>query len=130
MFYLNILALCGISLIIAVILKEYNPQFLIFVPIILTVIIFFEVAPYIKEIAGVIYEMVQILNSSNFYIEEIGKMIGIAYLSEISIAICRDAGQNAIGQKIEIVSKIAVLYIGLPIISELLNIILNISMWR
>ncbi|MFV0440349.1 MAG: SpoIIIAC/SpoIIIAD family protein [Lachnospirales bacterium] len=130
MFYLNILALCGISLIIAVILKEYNPQFLIFVPIILTVIIFFEVAPYIKEIAGVIYEMVQILNSSNFYIEEIGKMIGIAYLSEISIAICKDAGQNAIGQKIEIVSKIAVLYIGLPIISELLNIILNISMWR
>ena len=50
------------------------------------------------------------------YIEAILKMMGIAYISEFSSNICKDAGYQAIASQIEIFSKIAILIMSLPVL--------------
>lgn len=54
------------------------------------------------------------------------KITGIAFLSEFAVSICRDSGESAIATKVEIGGKIIILALSIPIITNLLQIILNV----
>jgi len=54
------------------------------------------------------------------------KITGIAFLSEFAVSICKDSGEAAIANKIELGSKIIIISMSIPIISSLLEIILKI----
>lgn len=54
------------------------------------------------------------------------KITGIAFLSEFAVSICKDSGEAAIASKIELGSKIIIISMSIPIISNLLEIILKI----
>ena len=53
-------------------------------------------------------------------------MTGIAILTEFAISICKDAGENAIASKVEIGSKVIIISLSVPIISNLLEVILKL----
>ena len=54
------------------------------------------------------------------------KITGIAFLTEFAVSICKDSGESAIASKIEIGSKIIIISISIPIISNLLEIVIDI----
>ena len=54
------------------------------------------------------------------------KMTGIAILTEFAVSICRDSGETAIASKIDLGGKIIIVSISIPIITALLEIILQI----
>ena len=54
------------------------------------------------------------------------KITGIAFLSEFAVSVCKDSGEGAIASKIEIGSKVIIIFLSIPIISNLLEIILKI----
>ena len=53
-------------------------------------------------------------------------MTGIAILSEFAISICKDVGESAIANKVEIGSKVIIISMSIPIIYQLLEVILKI----
>ncbi len=60
-----------------------------------------------------------------FYLETILKIIGIAYITELGANVTRDAGLNSIAGKIELAGKIFILLLAIPIISAVVEVILN-----
>ena len=56
------------------------------------------------------------------YITLLMKMIGVTYLSEFSSSICRDAGYSAVAGQIELVGKLTILTIGMPIVLALFEL--------
>ena len=54
------------------------------------------------------------------------KSTGIAILTEFAVSVCNDSGESAIANKIEIGSKVIIIYLSIPIISSLLEIITKI----
>ena len=66
-----------------------------------------------------------ILNSSidSSYIKIILKVIGISYLVEFGKDICKDAGESAIANKIEVAGKIVVVAISVPVVASLIEIV-------
>lgn len=59
------------------------------------------------------------------YIETILKIIGIAYIAEFASQITKDAGQGAIASKIELGGKILILAMAIPILSVLIETIIQ-----
>jgi len=59
------------------------------------------------------------------YIETILKIIGIAYIAEFAAQITKDAGQGAIASKIELGGKILILAMAIPIITVLIETIIQ-----
>ena len=57
------------------------------------------------------------------YFSTLIKMLGIAYLSEFSSGICKDAGQQAIALQIEMFGKISILILSIPYLITLLQTI-------
>ena len=57
---------------------------------------------------------------------DIVKIVGIAFLAEFAVSICKDSGESAIASKIELGSKIIIISMSVPIISSLLELIVKI----
>lgn len=53
------------------------------------------------------------------------KVIGVAYFTEITAGLCRDAGESAIAAKLEIAGRLGVLALTVPIVAQLMTVIIN-----
>lgn len=114
------------ALIIIIVLKQYKPEFAIYVSILAGAII---LAMSVANISGVINLMKDISSKANINSQFLGiilKITGIAILTEFAISICKDSGETAIANKIDIGGKAIIITISLPIISSLLETILKI----
>lgn len=54
------------------------------------------------------------------------KCLGITYLTDWGVNICRDSGQNAIASKIEIIGKVLIISIILPLVEVILQNVVTI----
>ena len=123
---IKIIGVAFIALIIVVIMKQYRPEYAIYVSLIAGAIILFLV---LDKLTGIINLIQNLANKSNINSQYLGlllKITGIAFLSEFAVSICQDAGEGAIATKVEIGSKIIIIAISIPIISRLLEVIINI----
>ena len=57
------------------------------------------------------------------YIALILKMVGITYVAEFSMNVCKDAGYAAIANQIEVFAKISILAVSLPVFVAFLETI-------
>jgi len=115
-----------IALIIAVIIRQYKPEFAMYVSIIAGVIIIVMV---LDKITGIITMLTNLSNKTGINAEYLGillKITGIAILTEFAVSICKDSGENAIASKVDFGGKIIVISMSIPIISALLELILRI----
>ena len=65
-------------------------------------------------------------NINSSFLSIILKVTGIAIITEFAVSVCNDSGETAIANKIEIGSKVIIMFLSIPIISNLLEVILNI----
>ena len=54
------------------------------------------------------------------------KITGIAFLTEFTVSICKDAGESAIANKVDLGGKIIIISLSIPIISAILELIVKI----
>ncbi len=59
------------------------------------------------------------------YIEVLVKIIGITYITEFAASLCKDSGYQAISEQVELVGKLTILAISMPILLALLDTINN-----
>lgn len=57
------------------------------------------------------------------YFQLLLKILGIAYLAEFSADLCRDAGAGTLASQIELLGKLSILVLCLPIMTSLLETI-------
>lgn len=120
---IKIIGIGLISLIIIIIIKQYKPEFAIFVSIIAGVAIIYLI---LNKIEGIINLLKIISNKSginNEFLELLLKITGIAFLAEFAINLCKDSGEGAIASKIEMGTKVVIMSMSIPIISSLLEVI-------
>ena len=107
-------------------LKQYRPEYAIFISILTGVLILFLVMDRLTGIVNLIESIQDKFSINTQFIALLIKITGIAFLSEFAVSVCKDSGEAAIASKIEIGSKIIIISMSIPIISSLLEIILKI----
>lgn len=126
---MEIIQIIGIglcALIISIILKSYRPEFSIYISIITGAIILLLVANKISAIINLLINISNKTSISNSFIKLLIKITGIAILTEYAVSICKDSGESAIASKIDIGGKVIIISMSIPIISSLLETIVNI----
>ena len=115
-----------VGLIIIVILKQYKPELAIYVSMAAGVIILVYA---IEELTGVINLLQSISNKTyikSSFLKILLKITGITFITEFAVSICSDAGEKAIASKIEIGSKVVIITMSIPIITSLLELVVEI----
>lgn len=123
---IKIIGIALIALIIIIMLKQYRPEYAIFISILTGILILFLVMDRLTGIINLIESIQNKFSINTQFIALLIKITGIAFLSEFAVSICKDSGEAAIASKIELGSKIIIISMSIPIISSLLEIILKI----
>ena len=126
---MDIIKIIGIGLvavIIIVILKQYRPEFAMYVSIGAGILIFALIA---TKLSGIIEVLKSIANKSsinNKFLVLLIKITGIAILTEFTVSLCKDSGESAIANKVDLGGKVIIMSMAIPIMSSLLETIINI----
>lgn len=115
-----------IALIIIILLKQYKPEFAIYISLLTGALILLLLTDQLSGIVDLIQSIAGKANINSQFLALLIKITGIAFLSEFAVSICRDSGEGAIATKIELGSKIIIISMSIPIISSLLEIILQV----
>ena len=126
---IKIIGIGLLALIIIVILKQYKPEFAIYVSMIAGVLI---LVLAIQKLTGIINLLQSLANKTYInksFLSILLKITGIAFITEFAVSICSDAGEKAIASKIEIGSKVIIIAMSIPIITGLLELVIEILPW-
>lgn len=123
---IKIIGIGLIALIIIILLKQYRPEFAIYVSLLAGVLILLLIVDQLTGIVNLIQSIAGKANINSQFLSILLKITGIAFLAEFAVSICKDSGEGAIASKIELGSKIVIISMSIPIISSLLEIILQI----
>ncbi len=115
-----------IALIIIIILKQYKPEFTIYVSIIAGVIILGLVMDKLTGVVSLLTNIANKTGAGSGFLKILLKITGIAILTEFAVSICKDSGEAAIASKIELGGKIIIVSISIPIITALLELVVSI----
>lgn len=123
---LKIIGIALISLIIIILLKQYKPEFAIYISLITGVLILVLVMDKLTGVINLLQSISNKTSINNNFLNLLIKITGVSFLSEFAVSVCKDSGESAIASKIELGTKIIIISMSIPIISSLLELILKI----
>ena len=126
---IKIIGIGLISLIIIIIVKQYRPEFVIYVSIIAGAIILMLIMDKVSSIINLLTALSNKTVVNNEFLTLLIKITGIAFLTEFSVSLCKDSGETAIANKIDIGGKVIIISMSIPIIASLLETIIKILPW-
>ena len=123
---IKIIGIGLISLILIIIIKQYRPEFALYISLIAGVLILYLAVDKITNVINLLKEICQMSGVNSEFLGILIKMTAIAYLAEFAISILKDSGESAIASKVELGSTAIIISMSIPIIYNLLEVILNI----
>lgn len=118
------IALIGVvGSLLALKLKTYKPEFGIVLSIALCLLFLLCAVEKLTVIVEFLNSIQSMMNINPVYVSVLLKLIGIAYVCEFSSNLCKDAGYQSIATQVEIIGKLTILVVSMPIINTLLETI-------
>ena len=123
---LQLFSLVGLGLVaavMAVVLRQYRPEFAMVLSITAGALI---LGGILVGMLPVVQQIQAIFASTSIppqYAQILFRALGLCFITQIACDACKDAGESAIGAKVELAGKIAVLVLGLPLFTQVLDIV-------
>ncbi|MGL5313503.1 MAG: stage III sporulation protein AD [Peptostreptococcaceae bacterium] len=123
---MQLIGIAILSTTICLVIKKERPEIAMFIAILTGIAILLSVIFKLNFIVESIQDLAMKANIPTMYISLIIKLIGIAYLMEFAIQLCKDCGEGNIASKLEFGGKIIVMTMSFPILLSIVEMILNI----
>lgn len=115
-----------IALIIIIIVKQYRPEFTIYVSLIAGALIILLIMDKMSAIITLLTNLSNKTAINNEFLVLLIKITGIAFLTEFAVSICKDSGESAIANKVDMGGKVIIVSMSIPIIASLLETVIKI----
>ncbi|MBQ2390029.1 MAG: stage III sporulation AC/AD family protein [Clostridia bacterium] len=123
---MNIFSIIVISVIVsvlAILIKQNNPTYSVLLIIIFAVIITTVAINYLFGLIENIMDSLGTIDYAPEFVKILLKAIVICVLSDLTSNICKDSGNGSIAVCIDVVTKVILLSLTLPIVEKLVEII-------
>lgn len=115
-----------ISLVIILILRQYKPEYAIYVSLIAGILILTLSLGQLSGIINLLKDISSRASINTKFLSLLLKITGISFLTEFAVSISKDSGESAIANKIDLGGKVLIIVISIPIITALLEIVIKI----
>lgn len=123
---IKIISIGLISLVIIIIVKQYKPEFAVYISLMAGVLILMLVFDKLSDVINLLNNLASKSAINSKFITLLIKITGIAILTEFAVSICKDSGETAIANKMDIGGKIMIVAVSVPIISSLLETVIKV----
>lgn len=115
-----------IALIIIIIVRQYKPEFTLYVSLLAGALILLFIMDKLEGIIDLLTTLSNKTAINNEFLVLLIKITGIAFLTEFAVSLCKDTGESAIANKIDMGGKVIIVSMSIPIISSLLETVVEI----
>jgi len=126
---MQIVQIVGIGLVatvLIIVLRRQKPEIAVQVSIATGAVIFMLLVSKLSAVIELLGDYADKAEIKPSYFTVVLKITGIAYIAEFGAEICKDAGESAIASKIELAGKIIIAVLAAPIITSLLDLIIEV----
>ena len=118
------IALIGIGgAILAVVVRQFQKEYSVFVLLAVCLVLVFYLTSNVSLIIDFAQNLGEKIHISGTYIRILFKLLAIAYICQIASNICQDLGYQSVSFQIELIGKLSILTLSIPIINSLLETI-------
>ena len=115
-----------VAVILGLVLGKQNKESAILLTLVAVCMIAAQVLGYLKPVIDFIYDLANMGQLDANLLKIIMKSVGIGLISEIAELVCADSGNAAIGKTIQLLASVTVLWLSLPLMKGLLEMVQRI----
>lgn len=115
-----------LTLVAYLIIKPLKPELAVFVSIVGSVIILLSCIDGLMDLISTMTSFVEKTGINTGLFGCILKIIGVGYVVEFSSNLCSNAGNSSLSDAITLAGKVTILVLSLPIVTSLIDIIIEI----
>lgn len=116
-----------VSILFAVSLKSYKAEYGIYIALAFCLVILEYITRYFLQILSGMDTLRSYLRDNYSYLALLLKAAGATYACEFCAGICRDAGYGGVAGQMEMLGKVYILSMGMPILLSLMESIQTIA---
>ena len=106
---------------LAIPLRKEKQEYSMFLSMAVCICIFIYIIGKVETVINFAKKMQTFVAVDQTYITLILKMVGITYVAEFAMNICKDAGYAAVGNQIELFAKLSILVLSIPVLTVFLE---------
>lgn len=116
------IALIGIAgAVLTMVTKQFKPEYSTLVLFAVGLFLIGYLTSGLGEVLSFVQTLQKKIPISSAYIKILFKLLAIAYVCQIASNLCEDLGYRSISFQIEIIGKLSILLLSIPIIQSLLE---------
>lgn len=123
---MDILRLVGFGLAVVfliILVGEQNKTYAGLIRLLASAIFLLCIIPEFEKVMDMIKLLSDHIQINDTYMMIVLKVIGIAYIAEFGYQLCKDAGEEAVANKIQLAGKVMILVLASPIAVVLIEMI-------
>ncbi|RDY70764.1 MULTISPECIES: stage III sporulation protein AD [Halobacillus] len=122
---IQIVSLGLVAALLILLLKEHKSSVAFLLLLFTVIILFLTILDQVRHIFALLSYMAEKAQVEPVYFKTILKIIGIAYIAEFGAQLIRDAGLNSLASKVELAGKLFILMLAIPIVTAVIETILD-----
>lgn len=115
------IALTGVM--VATLTKNINKEMSIYIVLAAVIMILLIIIGKLSDIFIIMENIYENVTYGRDFFPVIIKVLAVAYITDFTAQICKDAGENTIGSKVELAGKVTIFYLAMPIFTAILELI-------
>lgn len=126
---MEIIKIAGIGLVgavLAILLKKQTPEISLQLSLATGLVITLLLAEHLLDSVAVLKNFAEQYAQVYAAVGLMLKIVGIAYVSESTAALLRDAGQSAVGGKVEFAGRVLIVSLSVPLLSEFAQAVMEL----
>lgn len=124
--YFKAISLAIVGILLCLILSKSAKDYSAIVAIMACCAVCVVAFQFLKPILGLIEEIFALAETNQQWFSILLKTVGIAFIGETASTVCSDAGQAAIAKSLQLLTTVVILWISIPLIETLLNVIQSV----
>lgn len=120
------LQICGIGILtalLAMVIKRTNSALGVLLSVACCVALGVMAAQVLKPIVEFVQSLQQTANLNGTLMKPLLKTVGVGILTQITGAVCQDAGEAAMAKMVELCGSLVALYVALPLLTAVLSLL-------
>jgi stage III sporulation protein AD len=113
------IALCGV--VIASLIREYKPTMALYAVIATVLLIFGYILYQLSSVFNFLGSIYDQISYGKAFFPILIKVLAVAYIADFVAQVCKDAGETAIGSKVELAGKVIIFYLAIPVMMSVLE---------
>lgn len=121
--YFKAVAAVLITAVIGLVLSKQNKDMSALLAILVCCMVATVAMQFLESILGLFDELEAMIQIDDSLLQILLKIVGVGIIGELAALICNDAGNAALGKSLQILSGILVLWLALPLLRTMLELI-------